>query len=143
MEIAESRSIAKKNNYGFYHGKPCTKCNKTVRYTASSNCRECHLSQDRATWKRLWYKSQAEAVKDKRLQRTYGIGLNEYANMYEEQNGKCAICDEKKDVLCVDHCHTTSKVRGLLCHQCNQAIGLLSDDIGRLNNAIRYLCHEA
>lgn len=139
MEVASSRKEAKANNLGFYHGKSCPTCSGTVRYTASANCRTCHLGDERASWKKQWYANRAESVKDKRLQRAYGIGLKDYERMYAEQDGKCAICKEPKETLCVDHCHTSLDVRGLLCHQCNQAIGLLRDDPGILENAIGYL----
>lgn len=78
-----------------------------------------------------------------RLWSRYGLKPEDYVNMFEEQNGLCAICDRPpKTVLTpldVDHCHTTGKVRGLLCGSCNRAIGLLGDDVGRMKKAIKYL----
>jgi len=67
--------------------------------------------------------------------------------MLERQNHVCAICheigfkmnDHVYDTLCVDHCHETGIVRGLLCNNCNRALGLMKDDINRLKNAISYL----
>jgi hypothetical protein len=41
--------------------------------------------------------------------------------------------------IVVDHCHTTGAIRGLLCHNCNRALGLLKDDINVIKNAINYL----
>lgn len=41
--------------------------------------------------------------------------------------------------LVVDHCHKTGRIRGLLCHNCNRALGLLQDDVGVLRKAIGYL----
>ena len=84
---------------------------------------------------------------DKYYQKQYGVGLRDVEAMYQEQNGKCAICDEHgfkmRDVhtsgLNLDHCHTTGKVRGLLCHNCNRAIGLLQDDTERMRRAIDYV----
>lgn len=52
----------------------------------------------------------------------------------------CAICAiTTSDVLHVDHCHTTGKIRGLLCHQCNVLLGASKDSITTLQNAIKYL----
>lgn len=53
----------------------------------------------------------------------------------------CEICGEKdpRRSLAVDHCHTTGKVRGLLCDNCNKALGCFKDSISSLENAIRYL----
>lgn len=61
----------------------------------------------------------------------YGISEEEYDQRLMEQNGVCKLCllppSGKKKFLCVDHDHTTSKVRGLLCHNCNVALGYLKD----------------
>lgn len=76
----------------------------------------------------------------------YGISPADYQKMYDEQRGMCAICDRcfaksgsRRVRLHVDHCHITERVRGLLCHRCNFAIGLLDDDPARLERAARYL----
>ena len=52
--------------------------------------------------------------------------------------GACQVCGSTKR-LCIDHCHDTEKPRGLLCHKCNTALGLLDDDSQRMLNLIRYL----
>jgi hypothetical protein len=78
--------------------------------------------------------------------RQYGITLDEYQKMHEAQNGLCAICHrpETRTIrgevrpLCVDHEHETGRVRGLLCSNCNVAIGFL-DSEASLNSAIHYL----
>ena len=78
--------------------------------------------------------------------REYGITPEEYNQMYEQQNRECFICgsthskrSSKERPLLIDHCHTTGKVRGLLCHPCNAAIGLLQDDPTRFDKAAQYL----
>lgn len=78
--------------------------------------------------------------KNRYLKHRYGITIDKYDDMYEQQNGKCAICrTEDKGNFAVDHCHKSGKVRGLLCRKCNLGIGQLKDDIEILNNAITYL----
>jgi 2-polyprenyl-3-methyl-5-hydroxy-6-metoxy-1,4-benzoquinol methylase len=65
--------------------------------------------------------------------------------MLYRQQELCAICGEKETknkALSVDHCHTTSKIRGLLCSKCNVAMGAFNDDIEMLNKVIRYLKGE-
>ena len=73
----------------------------------------------------------------------YGINENEYREILEKQENKCAICGKNQKLLTkrlsIDHCHHSMKVRGLLCSKCNVAIGLLNDDISILENAIIYL----
>lgn len=70
----------------------------------------------------------------------YKINEEELLNFIEKQNNKCAICNtELTNEFLIDHCHTTNKVRGLLCRDCNFAIGLFKDNIKTLENAIQYL----
>lgn len=75
--------------------------------------------------------------------RVYGITSKDYDRMSEKQGGVCAICKKpeksKNGRLCVDHCHLTGKVRGLLCGNCNTGIGKLGEDIAVLEAAIRYI----
>ena len=78
------------------------------------------------------------------LKAAYGITLEEYNKKVKQQNHKCAICkadevDVMNQTLYVDHCHTTNKVRGLLCHPCNVSLGLLKENIEVLDNAKTYL----
>ncbi len=75
------------------------------------------------------------------LKRKFGITLEQYHDMVILQNGVCAICKKvDEDIkLSVDHCHTTGKIRGLLCRRCNMALGLFGDDTQRMKSAIEYL----
>jgi DNA mismatch repair ATPase MutS len=63
--------------------------------------------------------------------------------MFLEQRGKCKICNKPlhydKRSTHIDHCHTSGKVRGLLCHLCNPMLGMAQDKIETLQSAIRYL----
>lgn len=87
--------------------------------------------------------------RDERLQRDFGITLENYQQMLAEQNGVCALCfqPEKRIIskngkiseLAVDHCHATGKIRGLLCAQCNTGLGLFYDNTEVLTRAISYL----
>jgi hypothetical protein len=96
---------------------------------------------------RVQRKMSTEAMRHYGLKRYYGIDLAKYQEMLLAQNGVCAICfkpetsvvNGKIKPLAVDHCHDSERIRGLLCARCNQAIGLLNEDINILNNAIEYL----
>ena len=78
-----------------------------------------------------------------RLKREFGITLDDYNKMFEQQDGCCAICgthqSELPRALAVDHCHTTLINRGLLCMPCNLMIGHAKDNINILKSAINYL----
>jgi hypothetical protein len=78
--------------------------------------------------------------RDRHLQTRYGITAEMYAAMLAAQQGQCAICKSIPDgLLHVDHCHETERVRGLLCGNCNRALGLFKDNIKSLEEAITYL----
>jgi len=75
------------------------------------------------------------------LKRKYGITNEIYQKMYDEQNGCCKLCKikEGKRKLHTDHCHTTGKVRGLLCYQCNWYLGKIDKDLSIINRIKQYL----
>ena len=58
--------------------------------------------------------------------------------MLEAQAGLCLIC-KLAPAACVDHDHTTNQIRGLLCHNCNKALGLFRDNAAVLARAVSYL----
>ena len=88
-----------------------------------------------------------EKVKDWHLRTKFGITLQAYRDMNASQGGVCAICGKPEDKkrygvvrgLAVDHCHSTDKVRGLLCGNCNPMIGYAKDDTMVLQRAIEYI----
>jgi len=86
-----------------------------------------------------------------RLRLTYGISASQYHALVEKQGNACAICkisaEDFGNEWAVDHDHTCCPgekacgecVRGLLCRNCNIAIGFLKDNTEALRNAITYL----
>jgi hypothetical protein len=82
-----------------------------------------------------------EAVREKYLKRKYNITLAKYTEIFVEQEGRCWICQNKKDLV-VDHDHATGEVRGLLCSLCNTSLGGFKDEISSLQRAILYLLNQ-
>ena len=72
------------------------------------------------------------------LAKKYGVTEEEVISLLTANNGVCVLCEERP-ATCIDHCHTTGKVRGALCSQCNSGLGFFKDDVRTLENAIRYL----
>lgn len=94
-----------------------------------------------AKWHRENRANNPLKVRAMHLKSMYGLTLEGYANMLSRQGGTCAACprspdQEKHGVLHIDHDHHTGVVRGLLCSNCNTALGLVNDDPVRLH---RYL----
>lgn len=97
----------------------------------------------RLAWTQEWRKRNPDRLKAYRreasLRAAYGIGVEDYERMYAEQEGCCAICATYLSSLVVDHCHTTGRVRGLLCTHCNVALGGFRDRADLLHAAASYL----
>lgn len=117
--------------------KPITEFHKQAT-KKDPNRRKPHC---RSYWSKIRKDRTPEHNRRYNLKRCYGITPEEYDKILHEQGGTCAICHGIESVgrLAVDHCHSTGKVRGLLCTNCNQAIGKLKDDTQLLRNAINYL----
>ena len=85
--------------------------------------------------------------RNKQLKKRYNITLEDYDQMFAEQNGVCAICKLPETSenqygikrLSVDHDHQTGRVRGLLCYNCNHMLGFAKDNYVRLINGVYYL----
>lgn len=97
---------------------------------------------------RKWSSKNKSRLRDNRLLRHYGITNDRYIEMFESQLGLCAICGESQQgvtkdgearFLCVDHCHSSGKVRELLCARCNAGLGQFKDNPELLMNASKYL----
>jgi hypothetical protein len=125
------------SDFGVNRGKP------------RHQCKECK-NKDSKEWysknkerKKELSSNYRHTKKNQDLKKAYGITLDDYNNMLVEQNNQCKICmtsaDRLKRSLCVDHDHSTGKVRGLLCDTCNRSLGLLKDNIDILKKAVQYL----
>lgn len=123
----------------------CRKCDVvlTVGVNWYSSAQKYHNYICRAC-ARVYEKANFEGRLKSRLKFQYKLSLEDYKALLQNQDNKCAICNcssptGRWDSFHVDHCHTTGKVRGLLCHHCNTGIGNLKDSIEILNKAISYL----
>lgn len=109
----------------------------------SRDYRAANLERDHAR-SAEWRGRNPDRRKDWWLRTKFGITLDDFNALMEKQDGRCAICRTtdpggRWGTFVVDHCHKTDKVRGLLCKGCNQGIGLLCDDPGRLRRAADYV----
>jgi len=149
--------------------KMCTKCNENKDLSEFSKCKRnkdghqyrcksCDSKVDKNWYtvnakrkKELsdrWQKENPDKVKKYKLQK-YGLTVKEHDLMLANQNNLCALClKPETDVvpqtgeikaLTVDHCHVTGRVRGLLCGNCNRALGHFKDDPNVCDAASIYL----
>jgi hypothetical protein len=107
---------------------------KKRRKGRCSECKECRKEYKAKTKERNRWTA---------IFRLYGMTKEHFENTLKKQNGKCKICCStspgKGNYFAVDHCHTTGKIRGLLCNNCNLALGLMGDDPKLLQDAAKYL----
>lgn len=132
----KSKQTATPTKYpqGYFRQKRCKKCGKYFMPKAPS---EQYCSDYCKNY----------GVIEAYYKRIYGLTIKEYLDLAEKQNFVCCICGKENfamgechsGVLVVDHNHKTGQIRGLLCHNCNRALGLFQDDIEKLKQAISYL----
>lgn len=124
----------------------CAFCGKSfvpLRYYKSGRNRFCTRKCKQDAHNALAKERHPERMRWYLIQRTYGIGQNEYEALLLWQGGRCAICftDEPRGrgTWHIDHQHGNGVIRGLLCHSCNVGIGSLGEDPARLQRAADYL----
>jgi predicted metal-binding transcription factor (methanogenesis marker protein 9) len=111
----------------------CNRCGKTLpinKFYKNNNtkngrlgcCKECHIHDTKM--------------------RKYGLSSTEYNKLMSKTN--CDLCNREFDSSRnkhIDHCHTTNVVRGVLCRQCNLALGHVKDDVSLLRRMINYILY--
>lgn len=117
----------------------CNKCQQDL--PRESFCEGINKPYRCKTCDKVYRQINKNKVREYQLQYKFKISLEDYNRKLVEQNGVCAICGkvDKTKQLAVDHCHTTGKVRGLLCSHCNQALGHFRDSINVVKSALEYL----
>lgn len=137
-----------------------TTCHPERKHHAKGLCFPCYDAQRRENLPKdsptrratiNWYynnKGQAALINRRsKLKNGYGLTIEQYDQMKEEQGGVCAICFQPQTRgnqhgpygLAVDHDHTTKQVRGLLCNNCNNGLGRFKDNPYLLEQAAKYL----
>lgn len=133
-----------------------------------SNCKTCQSSRvkTKRTNDHVWRKKQIEkskqyreknpeqtklSIKNWTYKTKYGITYHQFLSKINEQDGLCKICSTKLEVegrncsqkAVVDHCHSTGKIRGIICHRCNVGLGNFLDNAQLLNKAQEYISSES
>lgn len=125
-----------------YVSKKCNVCHESKDIDAfykdkgskegiRNQCRACRGIQRRKKYDPK--KAKWESIKNR-----YGLTQKDWEVINDNQEGHCATC-LTTDNLCVDHCHTSGKVRGLLCTPCNVTLGMAKDNPETLRKLADYL----
>jgi hypothetical protein len=132
--------------------KTCTKCGETkplsefyidrAKPDGKRNfCSTCDKEKSKNYREKFPEKSK-DQVRSSKLKIKYNIDLLKFKSMVQDQENKCAICKKEfwdPRYTCVDHCHTTGKVREILCGPCNTGLGLFKESEETILNALKYL----
>lgn len=88
-----------------------------------------------------WRAKNPTYSRDWQRKRNYGLSPADVDRIRDLQNGKCLCCNIDLAISkeCVDHCHETGKVRGLLCNRCNVVIGMMNEDVNSINRMAAYI----
>lgn len=141
--IKDQVRIYKRKN----RNKPQIRCKKCA-YLCHKNSNQKYRERVRKADNDHYSKTRKRHLELRRL-RLFGITNNKFNEMLENQNYVCAICKKPEIVLwkrrneikplCIDHCHETGKIRGLLCARCNSGLGQFQDSIEVMESGIKYL----
>tara|TARA_R110000744_G_scaffold296425_2_gene406296 strand:+ start:125 stop:673 length:549 start_codon:yes stop_codon:yes gene_type:complete len=133
--------------------QPSADARKRYEQSAKGKAVRKKMNQSDAQKERIWeynntsgnatkyYRDNPEKYLEYRVQK-YGLTTDEYNYMLTEQNNCCMICNKSLDLgkhTHIDHCHTTLKVRGILCSSCNTGLGLLKEDVNIMQEMINYV----
>jgi hypothetical protein len=138
--------------------KQCTVCKETKEldqfYNVKSTkdgkgyrCKECD-NKARQKWSANNPERSHLSQRQRNLKHRFGVDLEWYENQFKKQNYSCAICETKTNKtvgdrqfwnFSVDHCHDSGKIRGILCNNCNRALGLFQDNPELLKKAASYV----
>ncbi len=119
----------------------CVKCGGTERY-GNGDCKQCTKKRSTENLRKLLASPQGEQVLRHRTHKArltkYRITQEELEERMQRQSGLCAIC-RSAPATHIDHDHKTGRVRGMLCLQCNTALGGFRDSVENLVAAMGYL----
>jgi hypothetical protein len=133
------------------HGRKCNQCKiklpwdrfpgkdaKVVRRVGT--CKDCVASNAKTRWytDESFKKITQERSRKSHLKRKYGLTPEGFTSLLQANNMQCQICKTFDD-LAIDHNHVSGKIRGILCRNCNKALGLFKDSTELLTNAVGYL----
>lgn len=126
--------------------KWCSRCDSIKRHSAFSIAQDkrTHLVSHCRMCQSVAYSRLTGSARRKRVLSKYGLTLEQWAVLHDQQGGCCAICGQapangRWHILHIDHDHRTGRIRGLLCHNCNLGIGNFQDNADMLECAARYL----
>ena len=147
-KIEKTLSSFKLNKAGNYSAW-CYECDNILaknRYASDPEYRAAQLAKNKI---RYFQEGGKQRKRERQLKKSFGLTIDDYNKKLQTQDGLCAICKKPESSLnahssgilplAIDHDHQTGKVRDLLCSRCNQALGLLREDVEIAKNLVTYI----
>lgn len=130
----------------------CSKCERKLPLTSVyfyvNSCEKSGFGYPCKECKNAYSKNHRRSPRSKKARRKenlrckFNLTLKQYDQMFEQQNGKCAICNQidiSGKRLSVDHDHRTGEIRGLLCMNCNLLLGRVESTPELFSKMMKYL----
>jgi recombination endonuclease VII len=142
LKVTEEEKLAEKRKKKAAYNRSYREANKSKRAAYMS----AYYAANKDKWVAHYETNKVELAAKQRLRR-FGISQEQYDRFLTAQNSSCAICHSTEPggtgfSFHIDHCHSSGKVRGLLCHHCNVGLGHFRDDPAALSRAIAYLATQ-
>jgi hypothetical protein len=116
----------------------CKPCNRAIERARRNEDPEKRRARDRER-SRQWRRANPHKVREQLLRQLYGLSRERFTEILRAQGDVCALCQNPSSDYCVDHCHVTNRVRGILCRPCNIGIGQFGDRAALLLIAADYV----
>ena len=102
-----------------------------------------YVNERRKAWRKANPEKEKKQKRRDHLKANYGLTEEVYEALWLSQDKKCAICGSDdpraKKGWQIDHCHSTDRIRGILCASCNLMLACARDNLDTLNKGIEYL----
>lgn len=135
-------------------GKICRRClsykeaSEYTKATRNSDGLQSYCKSCADEYRKEYQIKNPEAGTDRHYRRVFGVGLLSIRELLATQDNKCKLCERTlsmvngrgfSSIAHVDHCHSTGKIRGILCGHCNTALGKLGDSVEAIERVLKYV----
>jgi hypothetical protein len=132
--------VSKSTGQYRFRGSPSTH-GEVIHYRRGCRCGLCRKANTKRSQE--YRRQNPKSYQTAWLKHRYKITPDQLIELLRAYNNQCAVCfqSEKYETrrLCIDHNHMTNQIRGILCNNCNRALGLLGDSIPNIKNLLSYM----
>ena len=152
-KICTACGESKKNDQFGAHRRSADRLKYSCKPCEAAAVKRAYDPEKRNAYNRAYYSSNRTKERKRSRLRRYGLEQTQYDALWKAAGGSCEICavglldiddyesgnSRPSNAVCIDHCHISGRVRGLLCLTCNLLLGYAKDSTVTLANATAYL----